>query len=113
MTQLNFGRDVQGFNAYAPEQADLLYSATLASGVNSTITVPVSATKWIAAFSYQPGTTIYVSVNGTAEVPAGGTFATTTSELNPSPRTVYAGDVIDIITSNVTADVGVALYVVS
>ncbi len=112
MTQLNFGRDVQGFNAFAPTQADLLYSATLASGVNSSITIPSSAPKWIIAISYQPGTITYVSVNGTAEAPASGTFATTTSELNPSPRTVYAGDVVDFITTNMTADVGVALYVV-
>ena len=112
MTQLNFGRDVQGFNAYAPVQADLLYSATLASGVNASVTIPSSAPKWIIAVSYQPGTTVYMSVNGTAEEPAGGTFAITTSELNPSPRTVYAGDVVDFITPNTTADVGVALYVV-
>lgn len=110
MTPLNFGRDVQGFNAYAPKISDIKYSATLAASTHSTITVPSSAEKWIAVFSYEAVTNVWVAVNGTAAVPAGGTFATTTSQLNPPALTVYAADVIDIITANATTDVGVAFY---
>jgi hypothetical protein len=110
MTMLNFGRDIQGFNAYAPVQSALKYSAELTSLNNDSITVPGTSQQWIAAFSYQPGTNVWVSVNDTAEVPAGATFAVTTSELNPAPRLVQAGDVIDFITDNATAEVGVMLY---
>ncbi len=110
MTQLNFGRDVQGYNAYAPEQAILKYSATLASGGHATVTVPSSAEKWILGVSSTPGSSVWVSVGGTAAVPAGATFAVTTSELNPPARTVYKADVIDILSEGATASIGVVLY---
>ncbi len=113
MRFLNFGRDVQGMNAYAPVQSDLKYSATLAAGAGENLTVPSSTAKWIVGFSYQPGASIWVSVNGTAAVPAGGTFLASTSELNPPARTVFAGDVINMITANTTADVGIVLYATS
>lgn len=110
MTQLSFGRDNQGFNAYAPQQSDTLYSATLAAGVSASITTPSKYSRYIAAFSFQPGVSVWISVNGTAAVPVGGTFAVNVSELNPGSRLVNAGDVIDFISANLTADVGVAFY---
>ncbi len=114
-TKLIFGRDVQGLNAFAPPFATDGFSATLtASGGNSTVTVPSNFQNWIVAFSYQPGSDIWVSLNTAAAAPAGSTFASTLSELNPGSRTVKAADVIHILNNGTaTADVGVILYAIS
>lgn len=110
-TQLNFGRDVQGFNAFAPEFGTNKWSATIVADADASITVPANYPNWIAVFSFQPGTNVWVANNTTATVPVGSTFDTTSSELNPSARWVHAGDVLSFITDNVSADVGVSLYV--
>lgn len=111
---LNFGRDVQGFNSFAANSADVLLSATLASAGSDSFTVPASSQNWIVSFSFQPGSEIWVSVNGTATAPAGATFAATDSELLPGSRFVQADDVIDVLNSGAgDADVGVQLYAIS
>ena len=113
-TELNFGRDVQGYNAYAPQDSVNKWSATLSAGVATSITVPSNFPVYIAAFSYEPGTDVWVDFSGaTAAVPAGGTLATTTSSLNPGQRTVLAGSSISVITDSTTADVGIELWAVS
>lgn len=119
-TKLNFGRDCQGYNAFAPPPAADKYSATLASGGNATITLPTNSPYWIVSFSYQPGSDIWVAYNGSAAAPAGATFATTTSELLPGARivpstnTTSSGTVattINILNNGTaSADVGVILY---
>ena len=111
-TFISFGRDVQGYNAYAPAFCLDAYSATLAAGTAASITVPSNHANWIAVFCLQPGTDVWVADNALAAVPAGGTFAPTTSELNPATRVVKAGDVLSFITANTTADVGVLLYAI-
>ena len=46
-TKLNFGRDIQGYNSYAPQPSTNMYSATLAAGGNATITLPTNVPYWI------------------------------------------------------------------
>ncbi len=114
MTQLSFGRDIQGLNAYAPQMSDVLYSAELATGSEDSIQVPATAKKWIAVISAQPGSIIWVAVNDTATPPAGASFSGTTSFLLPAQISVNAGDVISCYNNSTTdQDVGIALYAVS
>lgn len=111
---LNFGRDVQGYNAYAPQDASIKYSATITNGAATSITIPSSYQVWIVAFSLQPGTNVWVDFTGaTAAIPAGATLVSTTASLNPGQRTLYAGGKISIITDNTAADVGIELWPVS
>jgi len=113
-TVLNFGRDNQGYNAYAPAFASDAFSATLDANDAQSFTVPSNYKVWIAVFGATPGATIWVAVNDTAEVPAGGTFLSTSSTINPGARTVHAGDTISVITdTSGGCDVGVALYAVT
>lgn len=113
-TQLNFGRDNQGYNAYAPRFPTNAYSASMTTATSSSITVSGENKNWIAVFSYQPGAVIWVSVNHTAAMPAGATFASTTSILLPAQLHVNAGDTISFYNnSSTTQDVGVSLYAVT
>lgn len=119
-TKLNFGRDVQGFNTFAPPISTDKYSATLASAGNATITLPTNVPVWIVSFSFQPGSEVWVSYNASAAAPAGATFASTTSELLPGSRIMPSlkPDGVTPATINIlntgagTADVGVILYAV-
>lgn len=113
-TKLQFGRDVQGYNAYAPSPSNIKYSATLSSNTAQSITVPSTNQNWIVAFSYQPGSNVWVDFSGgTAAAPVGSTFASTTSELLPGARTVQAGTTISLLTDNTSAEVSISLYAVS
>ena len=112
-TVLDFGRDSQGYNAFAPRFATDKFSATLVNGVEETFTVPSNFAKWIMSISPDSGGNVWVARNQTAAIPAGGTFASTTSEQNPGPRLVFAGDVIHVITNQATCDTGVILYAVT
>lgn len=111
--ELNFGRDLQGYNAYAPKDSTNKYSATLTNGSATNFVVPSNYEVWIVAFSISPGANVWVDFTTTAAIPAGATFATTTASLNPGQRTVIAGTTISAITDNTTADVGVELWGIS
>lgn len=111
---LVFGRDEQGYNAYAPQDSSVKYSATLTNGNATSITIPSSFQVWIVAFSIQPGGNLWVDFSGsTAVIPAGPTLVATTSSLNPGQRTVYAAGTISVITDDATLDVGIELWPVS
>lgn len=111
-TILNFGRDVQGFNAFAPSFSSDKYAVTLTGGAAQQITVPSTYTNWIVSFSYQPGSNVWVARNGTATLPTT-TVGTSNSEQNPGQRTIQAGDTISFITNNTTADFGIIFYAIS
>lgn len=113
MDQLLFGRDVQGFNAYAPAFANYAYSVSLGNAGHATLTIPSTYENWIIVFTYVSGVEIWVSNGGTAAVPAGGTIASSVSELSPSARTVKAGDVLDVLNNGTAGNVGILLYAVS
>lgn len=112
-TLLDFGRDVQGYNAYAPQPSTNNWSATLTNGSATSITVPANYPRWVVSFRYQPGTDVWVDFTGaTAAIPVGATLATTTSELRPASVTLYSGTTISVITNNATADIGISMYAI-
>ncbi len=108
---LKFGRDANSFNAYAPKPSDIKYSATLAVGVAASITLPGTDEVYCVSFRYQPGSSVFVDTTGAvASVPAGGTLASTTSELNPASLTLSAGDSISMITDFDVAQVSIVAW---
>ncbi|TAL08454.1 MAG: hypothetical protein EPO02_12755 [Nitrospirae bacterium] len=111
---LNFGRDINSYNAYAPAPSTLIYSATLTNSNATSITLPSDHPFYIVAFSYTPGASVFVDFSGnTAAIPAHATLTATTSTLIPGSRTLAAGSTISVITDNTTADITIEIYAVS
>ena len=121
-TPWSMTRDINGYNGFGLAFSLDKYSATIATSTDTTLTVPsagplgsgtssTSTNKYIAIFSYEPGSSVWVAVNATAAVPAGASFAATTSELLPTARYVKGGDVLHFITGDTSATVGVTFYV--
>ena len=114
-------RDVNGYNGFGLQFSDTKFNATIAQSTDTTLTIggnavmggiaQPSVNKYIAIFSYEPGSQVWVADNATAAIPAGASFASTTSELNPSARVVNAGDVVHFFTPDSGgANVSVILY---
>jgi hypothetical protein len=120
-TQYNINKGVYGTNGWGSQFCDTIYSVTLTGSSDTTLTVPgasalgnVNATakaQYIAVISYSPSAAVYVANNATAAVPAGNTFAKTTSELNPPCKQCAAGDVLHFISAS-TPSITVAFYYV-
>ena len=113
-TLLNFGRDVQGLNANAPQYPTDIWTATLAANTAESVTVPGNYPSFIMHVTVQPTGYCWTSRTTTAAVPAGGTLAAAKSEMVVGTieykRTVYAADVISFITPNTTCDIEVAFF---
>jgi hypothetical protein len=119
-TPFSMTKDINGSNGFGIQFAVDNYSATVAQNTDTTLACPLTSTlggatsqtknKFLAIFSYQPGASVWVANNATAAVPAGGSFASTTSTLNPSARQVQAGDILHFYTSDTAAAVGVTFY---
>ena len=117
MSQLNFARDVQGFNTFAAPQSENKYSAAILAAGNATLTLPTNVERWIVSFSFQPGSNVWVAYNANAAAPAGATFASSGSELLPGSRVFNskkqdgtAATINFLNNGSVSADIGVVLY---
>lgn len=119
-TTFSMGRDINGYNAFAPIFCTNSYQVELATGAEQHFTVPNvpnmggqngNENKWMALFSIEPGASVWIANNTMATVP-GGSIAGTVSQLNPAVRMVNGGDVLSFITNDTTAEVGVSLYVI-
>lgn len=93
--------------------ASLKYSAALAATTDTALTIPGNAPRYKAIIKVDTNL-VWVALNATAAVPAGTSFAATTSELIPDNeplcREVKAGDVLHFFTATATTNVSVVLY---
>lgn len=94
--------------------SELKYSAALAATTDTAFTVPGNAPRYKAVIKVKNNT--WVASNATAAVPAGASFAATTSELiisaKPLCREVKAGDVLHFYTATASTDVSIVLYAI-
>lgn len=108
-TKFAMTRDINGYNGFGVQFSNINYKTILSATVEQHFTVPSTASKWLAVFSFEPGSSVWVDNNNTAALP-GGSFAATTSQLNPAGREVNSADVLSFITNDTTAEIGVSFY---
>jgi hypothetical protein len=98
--------------AFCP--TSLLYSATLAATTDTTVTMPGTAKRYKVLM--KSTMFVWVAYNNVASVPAGATFAQTTSELLspyfPLCRDLKKDDVIHFFSPTASAEVSLVLYTV-
>jgi len=119
-TKLALTRDVNGYNGFGLKPSDTNISATLTASTDTTFTVPGSdaiggcnyqiKSRWLAIFSFDVGSSVWVAINHTAAIPVGASFAATNSFLNPAGVEVQEGDVIHCYTTQTGVDVSIRLY---
>ncbi len=95
--------------------SDLKFSTALAATTDTTLTIPGNAQRYKALIKVTNNT--WFALNATAAVPAGSTFASTTSELvtSASPplcREVKAADVLHFLSATAATTVSVVLYTI-
>ena len=105
----------QPVDDFGSKFAKLLYSVSLAATTDTTLTIPGVAPTYKAIMKISYNGVVWVALNATAAVPAGSSFAATTSELinvEPLCREVKAGDVLHFYTPTINTVVSVVLYAI-
>lgn len=114
ITPFNMVRDINGFNGFGLPQSNNIWRTTLVANTEQHFTVPSYVTlpykNILAVFFQDPGSSIFVAINGTATLP-GASFSQGIGEENPGARLVNSGDVISAITADATDYFGVSFYV--
>ena len=122
-TQYKLQKDIAGYNGFGLPFSDLKFSASLAITTDTTLTVPSSGAigaplnqvnRFLAIVQVEANLSVWSALNATAAVPAGATFAATTSELiiggEYYAREVKAGDVMHFLAPTAGTDISVVLY---
>jgi hypothetical protein len=122
-TQYKLQKDVAGYNGFGLQFCDQKYSVTIAASTEKTLTVPSNGSigaalnnvnKFLAVIQVTANVSVWVALNATAAVPAGSSFASTTSDLIVGSeyyaREVKAGDVLHFITATASTDISVQFY---
>ena len=126
ITQYKIQKDVAGYNGYGLQFSNSKFSATLASDTDTSVTVPVAGAmgmaldtvnKFLAIVSIYNATgegEVWCANNTAATVPAGASFAATSSDLivqnKDYAREVKAGDVLHFLSPVAGTDVSVIFY---
>lgn len=123
MVRYNISAVLKGINNFGNYFSDTVYTAKLAAATAASIIVPNTGAigypgttnginKFVAVFSYDNAATdVWVALNQTAAVPAGSTFALSTSVLRPQARVVQGGDVLSFISAG-TPNISVEFYAI-
>ncbi len=122
-TQYKLQKDVAGYNGFGLPFSDLKYSASLAITTDTTLVVPLkgamgaplnTVNKWLAVIQVEANLSVWFALNATAAVPAGSTFALTTSDLIIGGEyygvEVKAGDVMHFLAPTAGTDILVKFY---
>lgn len=122
-TQYKLQKDVAGYNGFGLSFSDLKYSASLAITTDTTLAVPLKAAmgvplnsvnKWLAIIQVEANLSVWFALNATAAVPAGSTFASTTSDLIIGSQyygvEVKSGDVMHFFAPAAGTDILVKFY---
>jgi hypothetical protein len=95
--------------------ADVKFSAAVAATTDTPLTIPGMAQRYKMVVKVEPDGEAWMAIGATAAAPAGGSFASTTSEMitgaEKTCREVKAGEVVHFY-STAGADIGVALYAI-
>lgn len=123
ITQYKLQKDVAGYNGFGLQVSNSKWTASLAASTDTTLTVPSagsmgaplnSVNRFIAIITVEPGGSAWFALNAVAAIPAGGTFAASTSELIVGgqyfAREVKAADVLHFFTATASTDVSVVFY---
>ena len=90
------------------------YSCTLLATVIETVTAPSESNYWAVKIVIGTSSNVWLAINSTVEAAVGNTFLPTTSELIPNNkeviRRVKAGQVLEFITTDTSADISLAFY---
>lgn len=119
-TEFYMVRDINGYNGFGLMPSDTAYSCTLAINTDTSLTVPAISVqgnsastlrfRLIAIIVSDPGATVWVSLNQAANAPAGASFASTSSAMNPAAYQVKVGDVLHFYATTANINVSVRFY---
>ena len=122
-TQYKLQKDVAGYNGFGLQFSDLKFSASLALTTDTTLAVPLKGSmgaaldtvnKWLAVIQVEANLSVWFALNATAAVPAGASFAATTSDLIIGSEyygvEVKAGDVMHFLAPVAGTDILVKFY---
>lgn len=122
-TMYKLQKDVAGYNGFGLPFSDQIYTASLAATTDTTVIVPStsvlgapanSQARFLAVVSVEQNLSVWCALNATAAVPAGTTFAASTSELIVGgqyyAREVKGGDVLHFYTATAATDISVTFY---
>jgi hypothetical protein len=91
-----------------------IYSVTLSTSTSTALTLPGTAPRFRVVIKASANKSVYAALNAAATVPAGSSFAATSSELIPVNgvmcREVKGTDVLYFISADTSASVTVSLY---
>lgn len=122
-TMYKLQKDVAGYNGFGLPFSDQKFSATLAATTDTTVAVPLTSAigaplnqvnRFLAIIQVKWSMSVWVALNTTAAIPAGGSFAATNSDLIIGGEyyalEVKAGDVLHFFAPTAATDILVKFY---